>query len=363
MLLRHILLFLFLLSATLTASAQEWPSPEAEEMYQQGMSSLGRGNAQEAIAIFQRTLQVAPNSFVVRKSLAQAYQVSAEYDNANTVLAPLFSNQDADAECYRISAQAYAGLKDDTKAKKILSDGIDRFPKAGVLYYELGLLYEQQNDLERALKSWLDGIAHDENYHLNYFEAAMAYMRTDNAIWPIIYGEIFVNKEPNTQRGFQARVLLLDAYKKLFFTPSKNVAGDQPYNAAPSNFEDAVKQTYTSLFFVVSDGINTENLTMLRSRFLINWSNNFAARYPFSLFDYQEKLVRNGYFDAYNQWLFGKLENAKQYELWTASFDDEMTSLEQNRQKAPLKMGPEDNYNKQRNFKNLFPKEKPAGKR
>lgn len=339
---------------TVNAQVHEWPSPEAEQMYNQGMNSLSRGNAQEAIAIFQKTLQVAPRVFAVHRSLAQAYQVAGEHTNAIKVLDPLFAAQEADAECYRIAGQAYAGNNDFNKARKILHEGIGRHAKAGMLYYELGVLYEKQDDLERALKSWLDGIANDENYHLNYFEAAMAYMRTDNAIWPIIYGEIFVNKEPNTQRGFQARILLLDAYKKLFFTPSKNVTGEKPFGYTPATFDEAVKQTYLSLFFVVSDGITTENLTMLRSRFIISWKNNFASRYPFSLFDYQENLMRNGYFDAYNQWLF-KVENPKSFELWSASFSEDMARLQKNMAADPLKMAQTDDYNRQRNFKNMFP--------
>ena len=344
-------------AGTAIAQTPDWPSPEAEQMYQQGMNSLSRGNTQEAIAIFQKTLQVAPRTFVVRRSLAQAYQLGGENDNAIKVLEPIFSSQEADPECYRIAAQAWSGKNEFTKARKTLNDGIGAHSKSGMLYYELGLLYEQQNDYEKALKSWLDGIANDEEYHLNYFEAAMAYMRTDNAIWPIIYGEIFVNKEPNTQRGYQARILLLDAYKKLFFTPSKEVTGEKPFGYTPSNFEEAVKQTYMSLFFVVSDGISTENLTMLRSRFIISWKNNFAARYPFSLFNYQEQLMRDGNFDAYNQWLFGKVENPKEFDLWAASFSQDMNRMQQIRASAPLKMVQTDDYNRQRNFKNMFPSE------
>lgn len=336
------------------AQAQEWSSPEIEQMYQQGVSSLSRGNATEAVAIFQKVLPLEPGNTLVRKSLAQAYQVSGNYQNALLVLEPMFASGTADAECYRIAAQCYEGIKDDKKAQKIIAEGIDKNPKSGLLYYQQGLLFKTQRNFEAALKSWLDGIAADPDFHLNYHEAAIAYVQTDRVIWAIIYGEIFVNKEPNTQRGSDTKILLLDAYQKLFFTPSKNVTGETLMRAEPSNFEEAVKKTYLGLFFVISDGITTENLVMLRSRFMVSWQNTYAGRYPFSLYAFHHEMMTEGYFDLYNQWLFGKAENPQQYSTWTASFGDDMATFEKWRVKHPLRMQASDNYNTDRNFKGLF---------
>jgi hypothetical protein len=342
------------------AQQQEWPSPEVEQLYNQGMEYMGRGSMTEAIAVFQKTLQVAPDNFMVRRSLARAYQLAGENKQVASVLDPLFSNGKADAECYRIAAIAYSGNKDEGKARKTLQTGIEKFPASGVLYHELGLLYEQQEDEEKALKTWLDGIHADANYHLNYYEAALAYMNTDNAIWPILYGEIFINKEPNTRRAAETRSMLLEAYKKLFFTPAKNADGKTGNAANPQNFEEAVRQTFMNLFFVVSDGITTENLTMLRSRFIVNWAGSYASQYPFSLFSFQEDLMRNGNFDAYNQWLLGKAENPQQYNVWAGSFAADVTALETRLARQPLSMAARDDYNRQRNFKNQFKKKTAA---
>lgn len=334
--------------------AQEWSSPEIEQMYQQGAASMSRGNASEAVAIFQKIVPLEPNNVLVKKSLAQAYQLSGNNTSAIEILEPLFANNTADAESYRIAAQSYSSNGDEKKAQKILSEGISKNPSSGLLFYEQGQLYKKQKNYESALKCWLDGIEADPNFHLNYYEAAIAYVQTDRVVWAIIYGEIFVNKEPNTQRGNDTRILLLDAYQKLFFTPAKDANGEVLLAKNASNFEEAVKKTYLSLFFVVSDGITTENLTMLRSRFAISWKDNYVARYPFSLFSYQEDLMKNGYFDVYNQWLFGKAENPQQYGTWADGFADDIASFEQMRAKNPLRMQAADNYNTSRNFKGLF---------
>jgi len=64
-------------------------------------------------------------------------------------------------------------------------------------------------------------------------------------------------------------------------------------------------------------GITTETLTMIRTRFILDWFANYGAKYPFKLFDYQQQLIKEGMFEAYNQWLFGTVENLAAYDNWT----------------------------------------------
>lgn len=342
--------------------AQDWSSPEAEQIYEQGMQRLAQGNPAEAAAIFQKIAPAESGNLRVKKSLAQAYQLSGDYENALAVLQPVMAGSQADPEVYRIAALAQSGLKDTKKALKILSSGLERFPNSGLLFYEQGMIFKSDRKFEEALKNWLEGIARDPEFRLNYHEAAIAYVQSEQPVWAILFGEIFVNKEPNTPRGAETRILLLDAYQKFFFTPAKQAGGNPLLAREARNFQEAVEKTLLSLFFVVSDGISTENLTMLRTRFIISWTDNYAARYPYSLFRYQENLIRNGYFDAYNQWLFGKAENPQQFAGWESSFGKELKELDRFKVLNPLKMQAEDAYNQQRNFKGFFPLSTPPKK-
>jgi hypothetical protein len=62
---------------------------------------------------------------------------------------------------------------------------------------------------------------------------------------------------------------------------------------------------------------------MIRTRFILDWYQTYAAKYPFRLFDYQQQLIREGMFDAYNQWLFGTTENLAAYDNWTKTHTEE----------------------------------------
>jgi hypothetical protein len=56
---------------------------------------------------------------------------------------------------------------------------------------------------------------------------------------------------------------------------------------------------------------------MVRTRFILDWYKNYAEKFPFRLFDYQQQLIRTGMFEAYNQWLFGPIENLAAFDQWT----------------------------------------------
>lgn len=154
--------------------------------------------------------------------------------------------------------------------------------------------------------------------------------------------------------------MLFAAYKRLFFTPSGKEAplfGSGSKNEQAHSFEEAVTGTYMKLAPVVSDGISTENLIMLRTRFIMEWRVHYAARYPFELFSRMDQLLRDGEFDAYNQWLFGKTEDADQYNAWNKFNTGKIAELEEWLRQNPFKPNTGSFYNDMK-IKGLIPKKK-----
>jgi len=75
---------------------------------------------------------------------------------------------------------------------------------------------------------------------------------------------------------------------------------------------------------------------MIRTRFILDWFSDkeTSAKFPFRLFDYQRQLIQQGYFDAYNQWIFGTAQNLVEYQTWTnlhAKESEEFTAFQKNR--------------------------------
>lgn len=343
----------YILSAMLTlvtvgsVHAQiSWPTPEVENLYKQARDYHSQGNLREAIIRYQQAIQIAPEIVLLHRELAQAYYLAQGYDDAIATLQPIINQGVADAETYKIMAQCLVAKRENKKAKKLLRDAITTMPDAGTLYHQMGLVYEQDNELVYALESWLEGIAKAPAYHLNYYEAARTYMNTDKPVWVILYGEIFVNMEHHTKRAYDTRAMILNAYTKLFTSlATGNIPKFGADGAAAESFEQAVYDTYIKLSPVMSDGYTTENLIMLRTRFIMDWTLQYAQKYPYSLFYRHDYMIRNGYFDAYNQWLFGKVENQQQFEAWKRFHQDAIPRLEGWMRQYPYRAGDNEYYN------------------
>lgn len=338
-----------MLSASLEVRAQEsWPSPEVEALYRSAQASLSAGSFRQAIASYQQAIALAPDKPILYRDLTNALLLSGNYSKAEHTIMPLIEKGNADAQSYALASAVQSALKEDKRARKLLDQGLEKYPNSGFLFHEKGKYYEEQGEIQDALHSWLTGISVDPGYHINYYEAARAYMKTTKPVWAIIYGEIFVNLERFTPRSGESRKLLLAAYKRLYATPNEEDVprfGKGSASKTAQNFEQTLTQVFMRLAPVTSDGITTENLTMLRTRLAMEWTNSYAAKYPFTLFQYWDDLLRTGHFDAYNQWLFGRAENQAQYDAWVKFHPEAIPAYEKYYSAHPLQPTAADAYN------------------
>ncbi len=306
-----------------------WPSPEVEQMHRQANEYLSKGAVKQSIILFQQAIQLAPDVMVLRRDLAKALNISGDHSEAYNNIKPVLESGQADEITYHIAANALMGKDERRKAKRLLEDALKDYPHSGMLFCELGLYHEKNNDLEFALDAWLKGIEADPEYHLNYYYAAKAYAQTKKPVWTIVYGETFANLERFTTRSSEVKALVFTAYKEVYTSGILNNIAKTGEIDKDIQFEDAVLSILQGLAPVVSDGFTTENLTMLRARFIMDWISAFADKYPFTLFVYQDKMLRDGEFDAYNQWFFGSTENKKQYESWIQFHSNALPELEE----------------------------------
>lgn len=279
--LRRTLLLIPALLLVFRSFAQDtgyWPSPEIEQMYKQAKEYLSRGAVNQSIVLFQQAIQLAPEVLILHRDLAQALNLAKDYDEAYKTIEPIIKNNQADEISYQTAAVALAGKGEKKKGKNMLEKGLKAYPNSGLLFHELGKYHESNNDMEYALDAWLQGIQVEPSYHLNYYEAARTYLNTPKPVWTIIYGEIFTNLERQTTRSMEMRKLMLEAYQKVFSTVGTSSVpkyGNAVTEGEEPTFEAAVLQVLMQLAPVVSDGITADNLTMLRTRFAMDWINTF----------------------------------------------------------------------------------------
>ena len=282
---------------------------------------MKQGDYPNAILVLNHALQVDPKNIAIAKDLALNYYFQKEDNKALEIIKPLLEREDADDQCFQIAGNIYKELEMDKECEKTYKRGIKKFPESGGLYNDFGELLLAQRNVE-SIKQWEKGIEQDPAYSKNYYNAARYYFLTPDKVWSIIYSEIFINMEPLGSKTPEMKEMLLESYKKLF----TDIDLEQN-NKDKSNFAKAYLQSMNKQTSQASFGLNAETLTMIRTRFILDWCNGNSSKFPYHLFDYQRQLLQEGMFDAYNQWIFGPAQNLAVFQNWINTHSTEYNAF------------------------------------
>ena len=296
--------------ASLFFSVQFSNAQSATELQERARSFMQQNDFNNASLLLKRASIADPNNIEITKDLALSFYFQKQYDKGLEVIKLILDKEESDDQCYQIAGNFYKQLEQTKECEKLFRKGIKKFPKSGAIYNELGDLQWSQKNNE-AIRQWEKGIENDPNYSKNYYNACKYYHLTADNVWSILYGEIFVNMEPLSTHSPQIKSIILESYKKIFIEDIvKKEKSDQ------GKFATAFLQTINKQNLAVTTEFNAETLTMIRTRFVLDWSNDYAGKYPIRLFDYQRQLIQDGIFEAYNQWLFGIVQNLTAYQSW-----------------------------------------------
>ncbi len=300
---KKIFLVLFSVAAGMVLFAQDSPLETAR-------SFMRAGDFDNAILVLNSALKKDAHNLDYQKDLVLAYTYKRDFAKALDVVKPMLERNDLDEQSYQVAGNVYRALALYKDGEKMFKKALKKFPESGPLYSEYGELLWDNKDYS-AINEWEKGIAISPSYAGNYYNAASYYYFTKDKIWTLLYGEIFVNMESLTERSTEMKKMLLDTYKQKLFTDVDSKDKKQ------SDFEKAVAETYNKQAALTDKGITIETLNMIRTRFILDWFASYASKYPFKLFDYQQQLLRGGMFEAYDQWLFGPVDNLAAFDQWT----------------------------------------------
>ncbi|HEY6504188.1 MAG TPA: hypothetical protein VIZ28_09465 [Chitinophagaceae bacterium] len=314
----------FIIASLIAAiSFAQPPGDDVKTMHENAKTFMRSGDFDNAAIVLIRALQQDKNNLDMQKDLVMCYYLKRDYTRALDGVKALMERSDADVVCYQLAGNVYKALEEAKECEKIYKKGLKKFPKSGPLYSEYGeLLWATKN--YSAIDQWQKGLQVDPAYSGNYYNAALYYFFTKDKVWSLIYGEIFVNMESLSERGAAMKQLLLQGYKEKLFAEADMMKGEEKNK---SEFAKAFLQSMNKQSSMANKGLTIETITMIRSRFILDWYANNASKFPFKLFDYHQQLLKEGMFEAYNQWLFGPVDNLAAYDNWTKTHTEQFTAF------------------------------------
>ena len=302
---KRFIVFAIIFCTFFTAAAQD-----AAELHTTAREFMRQGDYANAILVLNRAINLDTKNIEIAKDLGLNYYFAKDYAKALEIYKPILERPDADDQCFQIAGDIYLAMDNPKEGEKVYRRGLKKFSNSGALYNELGELLWAQKDYN-AIKQWEKGIETDPGFSKNYYNACKYYYFTTDKTWSILYGEIFLNIEPSSTSAPEIKNILLESYKKLFAE-----ADLEKSNPEKNAFIQAFLQTMNKQSGVAANGINTESLTMIRTRFVLDWFKDFGNKFPFKLFEQQRQYLQEGMFEAYNQWIFTAAQNLPAYQNW-----------------------------------------------
>ncbi|MEO5968278.1 MAG: hypothetical protein ABIP68_08880 [Ferruginibacter sp.] len=283
---------------------------DVKELQETARSFMRQGDFTNSILVLSKASQIEPENMSLAKDLALSYYYKKDFDKALKSIKPVLESAEVDDQSFQIGANIYLSLGNFKEAETTYKNGLKKYPLSGPLYNDYGeLLYGLKDS--KAINMWESGIEADPSFPKNYYNTTRFYYLKGDLIKCILYGEIFLNMDPLNSKTPEIKDIIIDSYKRIF--TYKDILAESKANNA---FEKAFIETMNKQSNLASYGITVDVLTMVRTRFILDWFQNYETKFPFFLFDYQRQLLQQGMFDAYNQWLFGSSTNLKNFQTW-----------------------------------------------
>lgn len=283
----------------------------------------------EGISLLKESVNLDPENYFIAYELGYAYFLKEDYKNAIITLEKIKYHKDVTIELFEILGNSYEISMQRDEALATYYEGISKFPQSGKLYFEKGNLYWSNKNIGEALRSYEKGIEVEPDFASNYYRASLIYFSSNEEVWGMIYGEIFMNLERSSKRTGEISKLIYDTYKseiKYSSVSPATVSFSKSTKAIISEkqgpevkilpFGTGIYEPLLLQSVLSENSIDINSLDRIRQNFIdLYFKTGNNRQYPNALFDYQYKVYKAGHMEAYNHWLLRK-GNADEFEKW-----------------------------------------------
>jgi tetratricopeptide (TPR) repeat protein len=278
---------------------------------------MDNGDVKKSLKLLAEAQELDPTRFDYPYETAYANYLQEEYKKSVKILESIKFHKDVTDQLFQLLGNSYDMLGQSEKAFEIYNEGLRKFPNAGSLYLEKGNVHWNKKQYDQALPYYEQGIEADPSFPSNYYRAARIYCASTEEVWGMLYGEIFMNLERNSQRTAEISKLLYDTYKSQISIGPEGPSGisfckDTVYFHAQEikgkwPFGNLCYEPILMISLISQEKIDLTSLDVIRSNFVDRYfEREFNDRFPNALFDYQKTIKDAGHMESYNHWILMK---------------------------------------------------------
>ncbi len=295
-----------------------------DTLYNKALKAIDEERWFDAEHLLTKALKNGENELKCSYELAWTYYCNKEYKKAINVLTPFLNKKDVvTSDVYQLLGNAYDEDNNSYKAVDVYTMGLEQFPNAGNLHLELGNIKYKEGNFREALYWYEKGIEKEPMFSSNYYRAAKVFLMSTEVVWGLLYGEIFMILEPESERSKEFSKELFSAYKDgISLGANASVDFNNNIIVYSDSFErkNVFPSVFNSLMLKCVRGkryIDIATLGQIRKLFISNLYKE-AKDFDNPLFNYEKTLMDNGLFDAYNYYLFA-YGDTKESSAWINS--------------------------------------------
>ncbi len=334
-------LSLLLLLASAHVAFAQTNKEKALTKGREAIQLMDKGRLEESIGLLEEAQKLDPEDINYPYELGYAYYVKKDFSKASQILEKLLSHKDVNDRVYQLLGNSYDHSGKSDKAIAQYEAGLKKFPNSGNLHLEMGVMQMAKKDYNKALAYYEKGIEVAPKFPSNYYWAAKMYASSDEEVWGMIYGELFMNLERNSKRTAEISKLLYDTYNnEIRFTSDTSFSvsfSKSPITSAdmadPQNiklpFGMGTYEPVLMMSILNNKVIHINSLSNIRSRFIdLYFTGGYDKKHPNALFSYQKQIKDAGHIDAYNHWILMKGDESG-FTQWQSANKDKWDSFVQ----------------------------------
>lgn len=301
-----------------------------------------KGDYDGAIKLLEKSEKLDPKNIIYAYEIAYALYSQKKYNDAIKRLKKITAHKDATDQHFQLLGNSYDIIGKPDDAIETYKEGLKKFPNSGKLYLEQGIVEYFRKNYDESIRLWEEGVKAEPTFASNYYWLGKIFSYTEERIWSVMYGEIFMNLERNTDRTAEMSEILFKTYKEaIIFSSdtSSEVRFSKRTTIDVKSIKDEFKMPFNLVFGLeMIHGMLPKTLSGeteltiailndIRHTFIKNWYEEKRDKdYPNPLFDFQKKLLDSGHFETYNYWFLMK-GNSAEFKAWYDTNKDKFSAF------------------------------------